>query len=33
VSIDSMLRVATTFAQFLHDWCGVEPARGALIAR
>jgi acetylornithine deacetylase len=25
VSIDSMLRVATTFAQFLHDWCGVEP--------
>jgi acetylornithine deacetylase len=28
VSIDSMLRVATTFAQFLHDWCGVEPAVG-----
>jgi acetylornithine deacetylase len=26
VSIDSMLRVATTFAQFLHDWCGVEAA-------
>lgn len=26
VSIESMVRVATTFAQFLHDWCGVEPA-------
>ncbi|CAG2142043.1 ArgE/DapE family deacylase [Cupriavidus plantarum] len=26
VSIDSMVRVATTFALFLHDWCGVEPA-------
>ncbi|WP_454763992.1 ArgE/DapE family deacylase [Cupriavidus campinensis] len=26
VSIASMIRVATTFAQFLHDWCGVEPA-------
>lgn len=26
VSIDSMVRVTTTFAQFLVDWCGVEPA-------
>ncbi|GMG89911.1 ArgE/DapE family deacylase [Cupriavidus metallidurans] len=26
VSIESMVRVATTFAQFMHDWCGVEPA-------
>lgn len=25
VSIDSMVRVATTLAQFMHDWCGVEP--------
>ena len=25
VSLASMLRVATTLAQFLHDWCGVEP--------
>jgi acetylornithine deacetylase len=24
VSIDSMLRVTSTFAQFLVDWCGVE---------
>lgn len=26
VSIDSMVRVTTTLAQFIHDWCGVEPA-------
>ena len=26
VSLASMLRVATTLAQFIHDWCGVEPA-------
>lgn len=26
VSIESMVRVATTLAQFMHDWCGVEPA-------
>ena len=26
VSLASMLRVTTTLAQFLHDWCGVEPA-------
>ncbi|NUA29354.1 ArgE/DapE family deacylase [Cupriavidus basilensis] len=25
VSIQSMVRVATTLAQFMHDWCGVEP--------
>ncbi len=25
VSIASMVRVATTFAVFLRDWCGVEP--------
>ncbi|MBY4947302.1 ArgE/DapE family deacylase [Cupriavidus respiraculi] len=25
VSLDSMVRVATTLAQFMHDWCGVEP--------
>jgi acetylornithine deacetylase len=24
VSLASMLRVTTTLAQFLHDWCGVE---------
>jgi len=29
VSIASMLRVTTTLAQFLHDWCGVEPATAA----
>lgn len=28
VSIDSMVRVTTTLAQFLHDWCGVEPLAG-----
>jgi acetylornithine deacetylase len=27
VSLDSMVRVATTFAQFMVDWCGVEPAQ------
>lgn len=27
VSISSMVRVATTFAIFLRDWCGVEPVR------
>ncbi|WP_454724399.1 MULTISPECIES: ArgE/DapE family deacylase [Cupriavidus] len=26
VSIESMVRVATTLAQFMHDWCGIEPA-------
>ena len=26
VSLASMLRVTNTLAQFLHDWCGVEPA-------
>lgn len=25
VSLDSMLRVAATMAQFIVDWCGVEP--------
>ncbi|ARP95304.1 ArgE/DapE family deacylase [Bordetella genomosp. 13] len=25
VSVQSMLRVAKTYALFLHDWCGVEP--------
>jgi acetylornithine deacetylase len=24
VSIESMLRVAKTYAYFLNDWCGVE---------
>ena len=28
VSLDSMLRVTTTLAQVLHDWCGVEPLAG-----
>ncbi|OZI55053.1 acetylornithine deacetylase [Bordetella genomosp. 5] len=27
VSIDSMIRVASALALFLHDWCGVEPAQ------
>lgn len=27
VSLSSMVRVATTFAIFLHDWCGIEPLR------
>jgi acetylornithine deacetylase len=26
VSLASMLRVTTTLTQFLHDWCGIEPA-------
>ncbi|WMD20587.1 ArgE/DapE family deacylase [Achromobacter seleniivolatilans] len=25
VSVDSMVRVATSLALFIHDWCGVEP--------
>ncbi len=25
VSIESMVRVATVLALFMHDWCGVEP--------
>jgi acetylornithine deacetylase len=25
VSLDSMKRVAATMAQFMVDWCGVEP--------
>ncbi|CAM3781667.1 ArgE/DapE family deacylase [Bordetella tumulicola] len=28
VSVQSMLRVAKTFALFLNEWCGVEPKRG-----
>lgn len=29
VSLESMVRVTTTLAQFLLDWCGVEPAGDA----
>lgn len=29
VSIESMVRVAITLAQFIHDWCGVEPLASA----
>ncbi|MGQ7933703.1 M20/M25/M40 family metallo-hydrolase [Paraburkholderia sp. D1E] len=25
VSVDSMVNVATVFAHFIADWCGVEP--------
>jgi acetylornithine deacetylase len=25
VSLDSMKRMAATMAQFMADWCGVEP--------
>ncbi len=28
VSLDSMRRVAATMAQFIVDWCGVEPLEG-----
>jgi acetylornithine deacetylase len=28
VSVESMVRVAKSYALFLHDWCGVEARRG-----